>query len=78
MVAETGNGDKQTIDIPDAWSTITGIQQFNTLSNSWDTVQLSTFTTSATTQTIQGNSVNYTKYVYNGDTIGSRQLRFTV
>ena len=78
MVAETGNGDKQTIDIPDAWSTITGLQQFNTLSNSWDSIALSTFTTSATTQTIQGNSVNYTKYAYNGSTIGARQLRFTV
>jgi len=78
MVAETGNGDKQTIDIPDAWSTITGLQQFNTLSGTWDSISLSSFTTSATTQTIQGNSVNYTKYAYNGSTIGARQLRFTV
>ena len=78
MVAETGNGDKQTIDIPDAWSTITGLQQFNTLSGTWDAIALSSFTTSATTQTIQGNSVNYTKYAYNGNTIGARQLRFTV
>ncbi len=78
MVAETGNGDKQTIDIPDAWSTITGIQQFNTLSGAWETIALSSFTTSATTQTIQGNSVNYTKYTYNDNTIGARQLRFTV
>jgi hypothetical protein len=78
MVAETGNGDKQTIDIPDAWSTITGLQQFNTLSGTWDSISLSSFTTSATTQTIQGNSVNYTKYTYNGSTIGARQLRFTV
>ena len=78
MVAETGNGDKQTIDIPDAWSTITGLQQYNTLSGTWDAIALSSFTTSATTQTIQGNSVNYTKYAYNGSTIGARQLRFTV
>jgi len=78
MVAETGNGDKQTIDIPDAWSTITGLQQFNTLSGTWDAIALSSFTTSATTQTIQGNSVNYTKYTYNDNTIGARQLRFTV
>jgi len=78
MVAETGNGDKQTIDIPDAWSTITGLQQFNTLSGTWDSISLSSFSTSATTQTIQGNSVNYTKYAYNGSTIGARQLRFTV
>ena len=81
MVAETGNGDKQTIDIPDAWnggSGVSGLQQFNTLSGTWDSISLSSFTTSATTQTIQGNSVNYTKYTYNGSTIGARQLRFTV
>ena len=78
LVAETGNGDKQTVEIPDAFSTITGLQQFNTLSNTYDTISLSTFTTSATTQTIQGISVNYTRYTYNGGTIGARQLRFTV
>ena len=78
MVAETGNGDKQTIDIPDNWSSIQGLQQFNTLSGTWDSISLLSFTTSATTQTIQGNTVNYTKYTYNGSTIGARQLRFTV
>ena len=78
MVAENDGGDKQTVDIPDAWSTITGLQQFNTLSGTWDTISLSTFTTSATTQTIQGNSVNYTKYTHNGSKIGARQLRFIV
>ena len=81
MVAETGNGDKQTIDIPDAWSTITGLQQFNTLSNSWDTVQngLSTFTVTSETRTRQGvSNIPYNRYTHNGNTIGARQLRFTV
>ena len=55
MVAEIDEVDKQTVDIPNTWSTITGLQQFNTLSGTWDTINLSTFTTSATTQTIQGN-----------------------
>ena len=78
LVAETGNGDKQTVDIPNAFSTITGLQQFNTLSSTYDDILLSTFTTSAVTQTIQGISVNYTRYTYNGATIGARILRFTV
>ena len=34
LVTESGGGgQKQTVDIPDAFSTITGIQQFNTLNN---------------------------------------------
>ena len=78
MVTESGGGGvKQKIDIPNAWATIAGLQQFNTLSNTWDTINLATFTTSAVTQTIQGLSVNYTRYTHNGATIGARQLRFT-
>jgi len=78
MVAETGNGDKQTIDIPNDWSAVTDIQQLNTLSGEYESVGLSSFTTSATTQTVQGSSVNYTKYTYNGAQIGARTLRFIV
>lgn len=78
MAGETGNGDKQTIDIPDAWSTVTGLQQFNTFSGTWDPIPLSSFSTSATAHTVQSNSVNYTKYTHTGAQIGARQLRFTV
>jgi hypothetical protein len=77
MQPEVAAGPKQTIDIPNAWSAITGLQQWNTLSNAWDVIALGGFTTSATTQTIQGNVINYTQYVHNGGTIGGRQLRFT-
>ena len=78
MVTESGGaGFKQKIDIPNAWATIAGLQQFNTLSNTWDTISLSTFGQTAVTQTIQGLSVNYTRYTHNGSTIGARQLRFT-
>jgi hypothetical protein len=77
MVAESGL-DKQVIDIPTAWVAITGLEQFNTISNVWDPINLATFTTSVTTHMIQGISVNYTKYTYNGATIGARQLRFTI
>jgi len=78
MVAEPNNSDKQEIDIPVAWSNITGLQQFNTLSGKWDNIPLTTFTTTPTTQTVQGASVAYTKYTHNGAKIGARQLRFIV
>jgi hypothetical protein len=80
MVTEAGGGgQKQTIDIPAAWSTITGLQQFNTLSSTWDTILLSSFLPiTSVTNTIQGNTVNYNRYTHNGATIGARQLRFTV
>ena len=77
MVAETG-GNKQTIDIPVAWSTITGLQQFNTFSGTWDSINLSQFTVTSVNRLIQGNSVAYNRYTHNGVTIGARQLRFTV
>jgi hypothetical protein len=81
MVAESG-ADKQIADIPDAFSTITGIQFYNTVSSAWEWIggskanSLLTFTTSATTQTIQGNVIDYTKYTHNGSLIGARLLRF--
>ncbi len=78
MVAETG-GNKQTIDIPVAWSTITGLQQFNTFSGTWDIISLGTFTVTSVTKIIQGVSgIPYNRYTHNGATIGARQLRFTV
>ena len=78
MKAEVAGGPKQTIDIPDTWDPITGLQQFNTLSNVWDTIAngLSAFTQTATTQVIQSNVISYTKYTHNGPTTGARQLRF--
>ena len=79
MVAETG-GNKQTIDIPTAWSTITGIQQLNTLSNTYDTISLGTFSPpTSVTRTIQGvTGIPYNRYTHNGSTIGGRRLRFLV
>jgi hypothetical protein len=78
MVAETG-GNKQIIDIPVAWSTINGLQQFNTFSGTWDIISLGTFTPTSITKTIQGVSgIPYNRYTHNGATIGARQLRFTV
>ena len=77
VVTESGGGGaKQTVDIPDAWASITGLQQFNTLSGTFDTINLSTFTQSAVTQTVQGLSVPYTRFTHNGSTIGARKLKF--
>lgn len=78
VVTESGGGGaKQTIDIPQAFSTITGLQQFNTLSGVFDNIQLSTFTVTSVTKTIQGVSgIPYDRYTHNGSVIGARQLRF--
>lgn len=81
MSAESGS-DKQTADFPTVFSAITGIQFYNSVSSAWEWIggskanSLLTFTTSATTQTVQGSVINYTKYAHNGSTIGARQLRF--
>jgi hypothetical protein len=75
LVAESGS-DKQTVDIPTSGWTITSLEQYNTLSASWDAIDLSTFTVSDVTNTVQGNTVNYKRYVHNGSLIGARQLRW--
>jgi len=81
VVAEDGT-NKQTVDFPDVWSTITGIQFYNTVSSTWEWINgskansLLTFTVTSTTHTVQGNVVNYSRYTNNSSTIGARQLRW--
>jgi len=81
IIAESGS-DKQKVDFPTGWSAITGIQFYNTVSSAWEWIggskanSLLTFTQSATTHTVQGNVITYTKYTHNGSTIGARQLRW--
>jgi len=81
MVAESGS-DKQTIDFATAFSAITGIQFYNTVSSAWEWINgnkansLLTFTINSVTHDIQGTIINYNRYIHNGATIGSRQLRF--
>ena len=77
LVAETG-GNKQKFDVADKWTAInplTAIQQYNTFSSQWETISLATWTTSSTTQTIQGVVENYTRYTYNGTDRSSVQIR---
>ena len=75
MIAEDGV-NKQSACFPVAWSAITSLKQYNSLAGTWDAIDIASFTVSDTTETIQGNVVNYKLWTYNGPTIGSRQLRF--
>ena len=81
MIAESG-GNKQKAAFPDEWSAITGVQFYNTVSSAWEWIggtkanSLLTFDVTATTETIQGNVIDYDLYTHNGATIGSRQLRW--
>ncbi|NJL73894.1 MAG: hypothetical protein HC892_01475 [Saprospiraceae bacterium] len=75
MLAEDGI-NKQFIEFPTGWGAITQITQYNTLSGQWDVISLGSFTQSAQTHDIQGNTINYTRYTNNLGTIGARQLRF--
>lgn len=74
LVAESG-GNKQFFDIPNDWLSsraITKVEFFNTVSGSFDTTnQLSTFTQTATTHTIEGNVINYTRFTNNTANRGS-------
>jgi hypothetical protein len=69
LVAETG-GNKQFFEIPDAWLSarpLVYIQYFNTVSNSFDTTnKLSDFTVTSVSNIIQGTSIGYKRYTYNG------------
>jgi hypothetical protein len=76
LVAESAT-DKQSIEMPNVWGAVSKIEQWNPLSSSWDTIDSGTFTESATTNTIQGNVIDYRKYTHNGSQIGARRLRFT-
>ena len=77
MVGEDGT-NKQSIDIPEAWGTITELNQYNTLSGNWDVISLSSFDVSDSILDINGYSINYKTYTHIGDTIGARQLRFII
>lgn len=86
MVPETG-GNKQKFSIPDPWTgaptsrALTGIQTYNTVSNTWEyqggsaANSLTFWNTSGTNRTIQGNSIPYTNYTYNGTDRSSIDVR---
>ena len=70
--------NKQSVEFPSTWGAITTLEQWNSLGGTWDPITLTDFTVTSITNTIQGASVNYDRYTYNGPTIGSRILRWTV
>lgn len=76
LVAESWS-DKQSIEVPQVWGNLTGLEQWNPLSNSWDTISIASFTETSTTNTIQWNIIDYKKFTHNGWLIWARQLRFT-
>jgi len=82
MVAETGDGNKQTIQLAEVKGTVTGIQFFNTVSSTWEWLggskidSLITFTLTTLDININGTDVPYRQYTHNGVTTGARLLRF--
>jgi len=78
LVAESG-GNKQYFDIPDAWLNnrgLTSVQFFNTVSGSFDSSnQLNSFTQTATTHTIEGETIDYTRFTNNGADRGAIKIK---
>ena len=71
--------DRQEVDIPDAWATITGVQTFDSVigGGTWITTSLSDWTQSPTSHVIQTVTIPYTKYKNNvGFPRGAAQYRF--
>jgi len=77
LVAESG-GNKQKFEIPCAWlgaptsRPLVGVCQFNTVSSQWEypggsaASSLLLWTCSASSETVQGNSIGYCQFTYNG------------
>jgi len=77
LVAESG-GNKQKFEIPCAWlgaptsRPLAGVCQWNTVSSQWEYpggsqgTSLALWTASSASETVQGNSVGYCQYTYNG------------
>jgi hypothetical protein len=81
LVAESG-GNKQSFEIPIAWpSPLVGIETYNTVSTQWEfelgsaIASLTRWTTSIATETIQGYTISYTQYTYNGPDRSSTSIR---
>ena len=78
LVAESG-GNKQYFDIPNAWlnnRSLTTVQFFNTVSDAFDSSnQLNSFTESATTHIIEGETIDYTRFTNNGPDRGEIKIK---
>lgn len=75
--------NRQTFEIPYAFSPITGVQQFNTISQTWEfiggyksgSLSFSQFIPTSINKIINSYSVTYIQYVYDGPIVGFRQIR---
>ena len=77
-VVTEGGGNKQQFEIPCAWlgaptnKPLLGVCQYNTVSAQWEypggsqATSLALWNCSASSETIQGNSIDYCQYTYNG------------
>lgn len=75
LVAEKG-GYKQTFDVPDTWpNSLQTVETYNTVTDKWEDTGLDQWNISTATHTIQSNTVNYIRYVYNGPDRGSIDIR---
>lgn len=83
LISESG-GNKQKFEIPNAWllsKPLLGIKTFNTVSNQWQyelnsaDLSLTRWDTSAVVNIIQGYSIPYTRYTYNGPDRSVIQIR---
>lgn len=80
LVAEPEDDSvKHKFEIPVAWTNsrpLVAVNYFNTVSNQFDPAnKISEFSTSAVTNVIQGNVVNYTRYTHTGLAAGLRRIR---
>lgn len=86
MAAESG-GNKQAFEVPDAWigaptnNPLTGIRTYNSVSGNYDyqggsaASSLTYWPSSDSSENIQGYSVPYTRYTYNGTDRSSISIR---
>lgn len=82
MAAQPSGPPYQSFDIPNAWpNALLGVETYNTVSGSWEyeggsaATSLTKWTTSSVTHVIQSNTINYTRYSYNGINRGAVQIR---
>jgi hypothetical protein len=78
LVSESG-GNKQKFEIALTWLNarpLTNVQTYNSISGLFENTGLSQWTvTTGVSETIQGNSVTYTLYTYNGSDRGATNIK---
>ena len=80
LAAESG-GDKQSFELSNYFAALSGVQTFNTVSNSYEyqggseLASLANWDVSYVTETVQGVSADYTKYTYSGTDRSNIQIK---